>query len=170
MDEVCRVFHARYPDVRVCMQPRGGTGAREEFLSAFVEDPKETLLGFCVTGGVFAEGIDLVGTRLIGAAVVGVSLPQPTPERDAMAAYYDELYEAGREYAYTYPGMNRVLQAAGRVIRTENDRGIVVLIDDRYATPDYRRLFPSHWIHAKYAGNAKNLAEMVADFWNDKPS
>ena len=168
MDEVCRVFHARYPEVRVCMQPRGGTGAREEFLAAFVEDPEKTLLGFCVTGGVFSEGIDLVGTRLIGAAVIGVAMPHPTPEREAMCAYYADRYEAGKEFAYLYPGMNRVLQAAGRVIRTEGDRGVLLLIDDRFGDPFYRAQIPAHWRHLKFVGDAHAAATLFRRFWQEK--
>ncbi|MBQ8173983.1 MAG: ATP-dependent DNA helicase [Clostridia bacterium] len=169
MDEVCRVFHAKYPAVRLRAQIKGGgTAAREEFLSSFVENPTETLVGFCVTGGVFAEGIDLVGTRLIGAAVVGVAMPNPTPEREAMSAYYADRYEAGREFAYLYPGMNRVLQAAGRVIRTEGDRGTLLLIDDRFGDPFYRSRIPAHWRHLKFVGDAHAVSALFRRFWQEK--
>ena len=168
-DEVFRAFRVRHSEVRACMQPRGGShAAREEFLSAFVEDPPETLLGFCVTGGVFAEGIDLVGTRLIGAAVVGVAMPNPTPEREAMCAYYADLYEAGKEFAYLYPGMNRVLQAAGRVIRTEEDKGVLLLIDDRFGDPFYRAPIPAHWRHLKFVGDAHAAATLFRRFWQEQ--
>ena len=168
MDEVCRVFHARYPTVRVRVQTKGSThAAREEFLSAFVADPTETLVGFCVTGGVFAEGIDLVGTRLIGAAVVGVAMPNPTPEREAMSAYYADRYEQGKEFAYLYPGMNRVLQAAGRVIRTEEDRGTLLLLDDRFGDPFYRSHIPAHWRHLKFVGDAHAASALFRRFWQD---
>ena len=169
MDEILRAFHARYPSVRLAAQKKGtSAAAREEFLSLFSPEPTETLVGFCVTGGVFAEGIDLVGTRLIGAAVVGVAMPQISPERDAMCAYYGDLYEAGKEYAYLYPGMNRVLQAAGRVIRTEEDRGALLLIDDRFAEPLYRDLIPSHWHHLKYVGDAATAGALFRRFWREK--
>ena len=169
MDEVCRVFHARYPTVRLMAQTRGGgTAAREEFLSAFVADPAETLVGFCVTGGVFAEGIDLVGTRLIGAAVIGVAMPNPTPEREAMSAYYADRYEQGKEFAYLYPGMNRVLQAAGRVIRTEGDTGTLLLLDDRFGDPFYRSRIPAHWRHLKFVGDAPSAATLFRRFWQEK--
>ncbi len=95
-----------------------------------------------------------------------MGLPGLSGERNILQEYYQNKSEMGYQYAYLYPGMNHVLQAAGRVIRTEADCGIVVLIDDRYATPEYCRLFPSHWIHAKNATNAKKLAELVADFWS----
>lgn len=168
MDEVCRYFHNRYPEVRILAQKKGaGVAAREEFLSAFAADPKETLVGFCVTGGVFAEGIDLAGSRLIGAAVVGVAIPQPTPEREAMCAYYGDLYEQGKEFAYLYPGMNRVLQAAGRVIRTEEDRGTLLLIDDRFGDPLYRDLIPAHWRHLKFTGDAAAAGTLFRRFWRE---
>ena len=168
MDEILRAFHARYPEIRLAAQKKGtSAAAREEFLSLFLPEPKETLVGFCVTGGVFAEGIDLVGTRLIGAAVVGVAMPQISPERDAMCAYYGDLYEAGKEYAYLYPGMNRVLQAAGRVIRTEADRGALLLIDDRFAEPLYRDLIPTHWRHLKYVGDSATAGLLFRRFWRE---
>lgn len=166
MDEVARAYHGLYPQVRLALQRRGaGTREREAFLSQFAEEPRETLVGFCVTGGVFAEGIDLAGSRLIGAAVVGVGIPQPTPEREAMCAYYQEAYEQGKQFAYFYPGMNRVLQAAGRVIRTEEDYGTLLLIDDRFGDPLYRTLIPRHWRHLKFSGDADATATLFRRFW-----
>lgn len=162
-------FSLLHPEVDTLLQEKNTSlSARDAFLSRFTDTPAKSLVGFCVTGGVFAEGIDLVGTRLIGAAVVGVSLPQPTPERDAMAAYYDDLYEAGREYAYTYPGMNRVLQAAGRVIRTESDRGVLLLIDDRFADPFYRKMLPPHWRGMRLAGDGRAVHALFSRFWGKK--
>lgn len=168
LDNLHSAFRLRCPHIRTVMSPRAADRrAREAFLAEFKEDPTETLVGFAVTGGVFAEGIDLVGTRLIGAVVVGVSLPQPSPERDAMTAYYDEIYERGKEFAYIYPGMNRVLQAAGRVIRSEEDRGVLVLIDDRFREPLYRRMIPSHWRGLKFVGDANALSYVVKKFWKE---
>ncbi len=167
LENVLVHFHALYPKVTTVVQKKGMRAAeREAFLDAFVADQDVLRVGFCVLGGSFSEGVDLPGSRLIGSVIVGVGLPGLSGEKNILQEYYQNKSEMGYQYAYVYPGMNRVLQAAGRVIRTDEDKGIVVLIDDRYATPDYRRLFPSHWIHAKYAGNAKNLAEMVAYFWN----
>jgi len=94
-----------------------------------------------------------------------VGLPGLSNERNIIKEYFDEDDGRGYDYAYTYPGMNNVLQAAGRVIRTENDAGIVVLVDDRYATPKYRQLFPQHWKNVQYAGNAASLAEISRRFW-----
>ena len=168
LESVLVHFHALYPKVTTIVQKKGMRAAeREAFLDAFVADQDVLRVGFCVLGGSFSEGVDLPGSRLIGSVIVGVGLPGLSGERNILQEYYQNKSEMGYQYAYVYPGMNRVLQAAGRVIRTEYDRGIVVLIDDRYAAPDYRRLFPSHWIHAKYARNANNLAEMVANFWHN---
>lgn len=118
---------------------------REEFLEEFTEETEETLVGFCVMGGVFSEGIDLIGDRLIGAAVVGTGLPQVNCEREILKGYYDEKGEQGFDYAYRYPGMNKVLQAAGRVIRTKEDTGAILLMDERFLNRDYRNLFPREW-------------------------
>jgi Rad3-related DNA helicase len=123
------------------------------------------LIGFCVLGGSFSEGVDLPGGRLIGSIIVGVGIPGLSDERNIIRDYYADQNGMGYEYAYVYHGMNHVLQAAGRVIRTEEDTGVVVLIDDRYATPAYTQLFPPHWCHIKYAGNAAFLAEEINRFW-----
>lgn len=94
-------------------------------------------------GGIFGEGVDLVGDRLIGCAIVGVGLPQVNPRQEILRRYYDEAGGTGFDYAYRFPGMNKVLQAAGRVIRTQEDRGVVLLLDDRFARTEYTRLFPA---------------------------
>lgn len=168
MEEVARAYHQLYPTVRITLQKRGASAkAREEFLSQFAAEPKETLVGFCVMGGVFAEGIDLAGSRLIGAAVVGVGIPQISPEREAMCAYYNEIYEQGKQFAYFFPGMNRVLQAAGRVIRTEEDYGTLLLIDDRFADPLYRTLIPTHWRHLKLVGDSASAGVLFRRFWRE---
>ncbi len=166
MESVLLQFHARYPSVTTVVQKKGMRAAeREAFLDAFVADHDVLRVGFCVLGGSFSEGVDLPGSRLIGSIIVGVGLPGISGERNILQEYYQNKSEMGYQYAYLYPGMNRVLQAAGRVIRRDEDRGIVVLIDDRYATPEYAKLLPSHWMHARYAGNAKKLSELVQAFW-----
>lgn len=118
---------------------------REDFLAAFDADNKETLVGFAVMGGIFSEGIDLVGDRLTGVAVVGVGLSQIGLERDIIRDYFNEQGKDGFDYAYVFPGMNKVLQAGGRLIRSENDHGVLLLIDDRYLHPHYNRLLPEEW-------------------------
>ncbi len=159
--------HAAVPRLALLVQKKDMTRAeREDFLRAFDADARQALVGFCVTGGIYSEGVDLVGRRLIGAIVVGVGLPNLSDEREAIRAYFDERTEEGRAYAYVYPGMNRVLQAAGRVIRTEEDRGVILLIDDRFATPEYRTLIPEHWQGLRYVGDHAALTKLLDGFWH----
>ena len=138
---------------------------REEFLEEFTEETEETLVGFCVMGGIFSEGIDLIGDRLIGAAVVGTGLPQVNCEREILKGYYDEKGEQGFDYAYRYPGMNKVLQAAGRVIRTKEDTGAILLIDERFLNRDYRNLFPREWNDACTC-TLGNVEKHLQAFWD----
>lgn len=166
LEKVVELFTKRYTGVETVIQKRGMTHQeREEFLASFCDDGK-LRIGFCVLGGSFSEGVDLPGGRLIGSIVVGTGLPGISNERNILREYYDNTRENGFDYAYTYPGINRVLQAAGRVIRREEDRGIVVLIDDRYAEPRLRSLLPDHLQNLQYARNASELAEIAEDFWN----
>ena len=104
-----------------------------------------SLIGFCVMGGIFSEGIDLKGDSLIGVICVGPGIPGVDLEHDILREYFDGYDRMGYEYAYMYPGMNKVLQAAGRVIRTEDDMGIVALLDKRFLSSGYRKLFPREW-------------------------
>lgn len=158
-------FQVRHPAVRVLAQRPGMTEpAREEFLTAFASEPRDTLVGFAVMGGIFGEGIDLVGDRLIGAAVVGVGLPQLSVERELIRRHFQEKTGMGYEYAYLFPGMNRVLQATGRVIRSETDRGVVLLVDTRFGQKRYLRLFPAWWRPMRVRGLSQT-AEAVRCFW-----
>ncbi|MDD6174611.1 MAG: helicase C-terminal domain-containing protein, partial [Firmicutes bacterium] len=111
------------------------------------------------------EGVDLTGEKLIGAAVVGVGLPQVGQEPNTLRAYYDRVNGAGFEFAYQYPGMNKVLQAAGRVIRTEQDAGAVLLIDDRFLSSRYRNLLPPHW-NGLQRSSAELLPGQLQEFWS----
>lgn len=166
MMKVVKVFEKAAPGLPILVQERDMSRAqRDAFLAKFDAHPKQALIGFCVMGGIYGEGIDLVGKRLIGAIIVGVGLPSLTNEREAIREYFENTREAGREYAYIYPGMNRVLQAAGRVIRTEEDRGVVLLIDDRFAAPEYKKLIPPHWRGLHFVGDAGALGQLLARFW-----
>ncbi|MGM7703429.1 ATP-dependent DNA helicase [Pseudalkalibacillus sp. Hm43] len=122
---------------------------REAFLAKFDEGQTETLVGFAVMGGIFSEGIDLKGDRLNGVVVVGVGLPQLNEERNIIKDYFTKSGKNGYDYAYVFPGMNKVLQAGGRLIRTEEDFGTIVLVDDRFLTPKYQKLLPSEWMDYK---------------------
>jgi DNA excision repair protein ERCC-2 len=158
-------FKQRHPLVRTLVQHSGMTEAeRDEFLAAFSVEHGETLVGFAVLGGIFGEGIDLVGERLIGAVIVGVGLPQLCLERDLIRDYFQQQKAGGFEFAYTFPGMNRVLQAVGRVIRSETDRGVVLLIDARFNESRYRRLFPPWWKFARVR-NSGAMREALIQFW-----
>ena len=162
---VLEQFRAACPAMRTLPQRPGMTEAeREAFLAAFAAERAESLVGFAVMGGIFGEGIDLAGERLIGAIVVGVGLPQLCIERDLIRDYFHEQTGAGFDYAYTFPGMNRVLQATGRVIRSETDRGVVLLIDTRFAQERYRRLFPSWW-QPQRVTSAVEIGAAVRQFW-----
>lgn len=168
LELLARDFSAKYPGLKMLIQKRNMTvKEKADFLAAFEEDNPSYLIGFCVMGGIYSEGIDLVGKSLIGAVVVGIGMPQLSYERECLSEYYEDKLEAGKLYAYIYPGMNRVLQAAGRVIRTESDRGVIVLIDDRFADPIYKKTVPDLWKGMEYVPDAKALNERLKKFWAD---
>lgn len=137
---------------------------KEDFLNKFNENREKTLVGMCVMGGVFSEGIDLKWESLIGVIVVGCGIPQVETRQELLKYYFDAEGKNGYEYAYTYPGMNKVLQAAGRVIRTEDDRGVIVLLDERFLTTVYRNLFPKEWESYKVV-RLESVKEEILDFW-----
>ncbi|MBE6656033.1 MAG: ATP-dependent DNA helicase [Ruminococcaceae bacterium] len=171
MEAVAEAFHALTPKTPMAVQKRSMTTAeREAFLANFAEDGKGYFVGFCVSGGIFSEGVDLVGGRLIGTVVIGVGLPGISAERELISSYYGDLYGEGKEYAYLYPGLNRILQAAGRVIRREDDRGIAVLIDDRLRDEACRRVFPPTWRGLKYVGDRPSLTALLTHFWQEVDS
>ncbi|MCJ7842522.1 PD-(D/E)XK nuclease family protein [Lederbergia sp. NSJ-179] len=152
MRTVYERFITMAPDVRTIVQDVGMTEEqREGFLEAFGENgnPVDRLVGFAVLGGIFSEGIDLKGERLQGVIIVGVGLPQIGLERNIIKDYFQSIGHNGYDYSYVYPGMNKVLQAGGRLIRTESDQGIIALIDDRFLQPKYQALLPFEWQHFK---------------------
>jgi DNA excision repair protein ERCC-2 len=166
MTMVYESFHSESPQIETIFQTPGMSEfERDAFLDRFAQENPETLVGFAVMGGIFGEGIDLVGKRLCGAAIVGVGLPAISLENDLIREYFTQALDAGFEFAYLYPGINRVLQAAGRVIRTENDFGVVLLIDQRYATYRYKSLIPGHWEPVRVK-NEHQLANYLQKFWN----
>lgn len=139
---------------------------REEFLQAFEQEDGGTLVAFCVMGGIFGEGIDLKNDRLIGAVIVGTGLPQISYEREILKQYYDKQGLSGFDYAFRYPGINKVLQAAGRVIRTQEDRGIIVLLDERFLQSDYNALYPREWKN-RIVGNVETVDAEICKFWEN---
>ena len=140
-------------------------GEREDFLNSFEENPKKARIGFCVMGGIFSEGIDLKNDRLIGTVIVGTGLPMVCDDRELFRAYYEEREGKGFEYAYLYNGMNKVLQSAGRVIRTTDDIGVILLLDERFMQNQYTTLFPKEWYPYEIV-NLSSLKERLDDFWN----
>lgn len=135
---------------------------KEQFLNEFQTDPHQNKLFLCVLGGIFSEGIDLKGDQVIGVVIVSVGLPQICLERELIKEHFDEK-NLGYDYAYVYPGFNKVLQAAGRLIRTMVDRGVVLLLDERYLTPSYQALFPQEWFSAKKT-NLSLISKQLIDF------
>lgn len=137
---------------------------REEFLEEFEREREKSLVAFCVMGGIFSEGIDLTDDKLIGAVIAGTGLPQVCTEREILKQYFNAADMDGFDYAYLYPGMNKVLQSAGRVIRTESDRGVILLLDDRFRAMRYREVFPREWQQYQL-GSVKNLEQEIRTFW-----
>lgn len=153
--------------LEICMQTSNmQEREREQFLYMFEQEREGSLVAFCVMGGIFSEGIDLKNDKLIGAIIVGTGLPQISNERQILKDYYDERGLSGFDYAFRYPGINKVLQAAGRVIRTQEDRGIILLLDERFLQADYAPLFPREWKERKVC-NLKQIKEEVKRFWKE---
>ncbi|MCD4819312.1 MAG: PD-(D/E)XK nuclease family protein [Candidatus Cloacimonetes bacterium] len=157
-------FNYSENDIDLIIQESGmSEQERENFIKKFDKDNEKTLVGFTVSGGIFGEGIDLEGDRLSAVAIIGVGLPAISFERNLIRDFFAEK-NRGFEYAYQYPGMIRVLQAAGRVIRTHSDRGVVFLIDDRFANYGYRKLLPQNWKIEKIT-TIQQLQKILLRFW-----
>lgn len=151
-------------DYKIVIQTEGMTeNNQREILEKF--NSEDNLLGLFVLGGVFSEGIDFIGDKLHGVIVVGVGFPQVNLENEILKDYFNNNQMNGFDYAYTYPGFNKVVQAAGRVIRTDTDKGIVLLIDDRYLTQRYLSIFPKHWSHYEVIRSSKYLEDKLDRFW-----
>lgn len=165
-EALATAFREKYPKIKTVLQTKDMTSAeRAEFIEEFKKEDAGYLIGFAVMGGIYSEGIDLAGDSLIGAVIVGIGMPGLSYEREAIAAYYEEKYEEGKQFAYVYPGMNRVFQAAGRVIRREGDRGVIVLIDDRFDDPIYKKSLPKLWGKVKFIADPKVLKAELDEFW-----
>lgn len=166
MNEVYQRFIEEVPEVDVTLQANiMSEEEREVFLDSFQPDREKTYIAFAVLGGIFSEGVDLKGDRLIGAIVVGVGLPQICLERDIIKNYFDDKNNLGYEYAYIYPGMNKVLQAAGRVIRSEGDKGVILLIDERFVHGTYQKLFPQEWFPYIRTTRQQEINHSLHEFW-----
>lgn len=166
MNDVADIYCEKYADETELMLQKNNMSEaeREEFLDRFSEESDRTLVAFGIMGGIFGEGIDLKNDRLIGAIVVGTGLPQISNERTILKDYYDVENGCGFDYAFRYPGINKVLQAAGRVIRTTEDTGVILLLDERFWQREYDLLYPREWSDRKPC-NIANVGKLVADFW-----
>lgn len=174
MDQVLTLYECHFAtDTIECLKQEEymNEESREGFLDRFKERQEEgqrhTLIGFCVLGGIFSEGIDLKNDSLIGAVIVGTGLPLVCNEREILKKYFEKQGDDGFDYAYRYPGMNKVLQAAGRVIRTAEDIGIVVLLDDRFLTETYMRMFPREW-NAYERVSLQQINKKISFFWEER--
>lgn len=153
----------------VCQENIMTEEEKNDFIKLFSENVNETLIGFVVMGGVFSEGIDLAGEKLIGSIIVGVGIPKICLERNIIKEYFEGNKADGFLYSYVYPGINKVLQSAGRVIRTDKDRGLIVLIDERYSQNQYKKLLPKEWSHIKKINKSIDEVDgFISKFWNKK--
>lgn len=142
---------------------------RETFLQRFKPNPSRTTVGFVVMGGIFSEGIDLIEDRLIGAIIVGVGLPSICYDNDQLRRYYgEEDEEKGYEYSYLYPGINKVFQAAGRVIRSEEDKGLIMLIDQRYSENRYKEIYEPRYPNRTFVFQSRDILQAVQDFYKEE--
>lgn len=166
MELVFDEMKENYPNINISIQESNmSEEEKEEFLSMFDEDNKETHVGFCVLGGHFAEGIDLTNDKLIGVIIVGVGMPQIGIERDIIKDHMKDSNK-GFDYAYVYPGMIKVLQAAGRCIRTDDDKGVILLLDKRYSQRIYQSLFPYEWYPNFRVRKSDDVKTLCEKFWS----
>lgn len=166
MAQVYELMEEENPGITCAAQsPRMTDAEREEFLLEFEQERETSFVAFCVMGGLFSEGIDLKQDKLIGVAIVGTGLPMVCTEQEILRGYFDETGQDGYAFAYRYPGMNKVLQAAGRVIRTVYDTGVILLLDDRFLSRDYQELFPREWNDYKKV-TLRNVRQQLNTFWN----
>ena len=167
MEEVYQRYIQLYPEAEVLIQSRELKDVEKEaFLANFQAQNEQVVLGFCVLGGVFSEGIDLKKNRLIGSIIVSVGLPQISKEQEELKNYFDEKNQQGFYYIYQLPGFNKIMQAAGRVIRTEEDRGVILLIDQRFSRKDYMQLYPTHWSKGVVVHDLNSMLNQLKQFWH----
>ena len=164
MEDVAEYYRDNFTN-DILNQERIMTGeSRSEFLNEFTYESNK--VGFLVLGGIFSEGVDLIGDRLIGSMIISVGMPGVSKERDLIKYHFDKEGYNGFDYSYTYPGLNKVFQAAGRVIRGEEDRGIIYLLDDRYSWQKYINLFPKHWTNQVMVNNKQEFEQIINKFWS----
>jgi Rad3-related DNA helicase len=168
LEDIHNEYESLGDDVEILMQQQNMTEQeREDFLLEFEKKRNRSMVAFCTLGGIFSEGIDLVGGKLIGSIILGAGLPQVGNERSLMSDFFDESGKNGFEYAYLYPGMNKVIQAAGRLIRTKDDVGVIALLDERFRFGSYRKTFPREWSDADFT-TLDQVSLKLTNFWHKK--
>ncbi len=168
LDSVLREFIRRKTDYVVAVQKKDMSHEeRDRFIRAFRSEKIHDIVGFCVLGGIFSEGIDLTGESLIGAVVVGAGIPPASSAQNMITEYYEDRYEAGRLYSEVYPAINKIEQAAGRVIRSEDDCGVVVLVDDRFTQREYLSVMMRDWKKIRCTSDTESLAGILDRFWEE---
>ena len=164
MEDVAEYYKDNFSGDLIIQERIMTAESRNEFLNEFTYESNK--VGFLVLGGIFSEGVDLIGDRLIGSMIISVGMPGVSKERDLIKYHFDKEGFNGFDYSYTYPGLNKVFQAAGRVIRGEEDRGIIYLLDDRYGQEKYMNLFPKHWTNQLMVNNKKEFEQIINNFWS----
>ena len=165
MERVYEHYCEKYGNKNCLIQQKSfSEDERSHFLSSFTHS--SAMLGFCVMGGVFSEGIDLKGSRLIGCCIIGVGLPKVSIKQNVIKEFFDSENKDGFAYAYAYPGMIKVCQAGGRVIRSSEDKGVILLLDRRFSSPFYRELLPGHWSSFHTVFGSSEIEMLLNDFWN----
>ncbi len=166
LTDVAKQFSSQDENLELMIQTSKMKEAEKKaFIDAFTEENEKSLLAMAVLGGSFAEGIDLVGEKLHGVIIIGLGLPKICPERELIKNYYDETLDNGYPYAYLYPGLTKVMQAGGRVIRSEQDKGFILLVDDRFSYPYYEELLPLHWKPIQKLKTLDELKKSLNQFW-----
>jgi Rad3-related DNA helicase len=166
MKQVYEILLIMEPGIELILQTsRMSEYERDRYINRFQNTDGNSIVGLAVLGGAFAESIDLLGERLTGAVIVGVGLPKISLERELIKDYFNQVNGSGFAYSYQIPGMIKVLQAAGRVIRSENDRGSVLFIGKRFTSASYRHLLPEEW-DLRSIDDADGLEEILSPFWN----
>lgn len=166
LEAIAGDYMVRYSEDILIQDRSMSLNERDKFLNKFTEESSE--IAFVVLGGIFSEGVDLIGKKLIGSMIISVGMPGVSFDRNLIKEHFDKKGLSGFDYSYTFPGINKVFQAAGRVIRSENDRGIIYLVDDRYAWDIYKNLYPSHWNKLIHLDNYKNnITDIIDEFWSE---
>ncbi|HQB63389.1 MAG TPA: ATP-dependent DNA helicase, partial [Sedimentibacter sp.] len=160
MSKVYSIYESLYDSTGITVQNQGLNEEEQRDILDRFENERGVVL-FTVVGGIFSEGVDLPLEKLIGAVIIGTGIPQVSFERNIIKAFFDEKKNSGYDFAYKYPGFNKILQSAGRVIRTEEDKGAVLLIDSRLCQPSYLKLFPDHWKHFKKVSSAEDVKQFL---------